>query len=231
MPRQFVGILTVRGGEQLDQFAHREPIRTQARQKRGTELVDVVRRQSPAADVEGGFLELAPPPIQEAVAKLVAGGHEVIDVVPLVLVAAGHSKGDIPADYQCNVSFALAKRLKRPPREVAAEIAARLAEEGGMVASAEAAGPGFVNLVLADGWLLERAAKQLGLKLSAKKSGFLYQGDDRVGAMTRVFAKLAAAKINLIAVDAVAGGKGRFGAIFWVKPEAVAKTARLLGAK
>jgi sirohydrochlorin cobaltochelatase len=62
-----------------------------------TELVDLVRRQSPATDVEGGFLELAPPPIQDAVAKLVAGGHDVIDVVPLVLVAAGHSKGDIPA--------------------------------------------------------------------------------------------------------------------------------------
>ena len=71
----------------------------------------------------------------------------------------------------------------------------------------------------------------MGLKLSAKKSGFLYQGDDRVGAMTHLFDKLAAAKINLIAVDAVTSGKGRFGAIFWVKPEAVAKTAKLLGAK
>jgi sirohydrochlorin cobaltochelatase len=61
------------------------------------DLVDAVRRQSPAADVEGGFLELAPPPIQDAVATLVAAGHHRIDVVPLVLVAAGHSKGDIPA--------------------------------------------------------------------------------------------------------------------------------------
>jgi len=71
----------------------------------------------------------------------------------------------------------------------------------------------------------------MGLKLSVRKSGFLYQGDDRVGAMTRLFAKLAAAKINLIAVDAVTSGKGRFGAIFWVKPQVVAKTAKLLGAK
>ena len=69
------------------------------------------------------------------------------------------------------------------------------------------------------------------LKRAAKKSGFLYQGDDRVGAMTRIFDKLAAAKINLIAVDAVTAGKGRFGAIFWVKREAVAKTAKVLGAK
>ena len=82
-----------------------------------------------------------------------------------------------------------------------------------------------------DSGKLKRAAKKLGLKLSKKKSGFLYQADDRIGAMTRVFGKLAEAKINIIAVDAVCSGKGRFGAIFWVKPQAVAKTAKLLGAK
>ncbi|MDP9181321.1 MAG: sirohydrochlorin chelatase [Actinomycetota bacterium] len=59
-------------------------------------LVDLVRG-STASDVEGGFLELASPPIQDAVSRLVAAGHATVDVVPLVLVAAGHSKGDIPA--------------------------------------------------------------------------------------------------------------------------------------
>lgn len=61
------------------------------------ELVGRVQAAAPYADVEGGFLELAPPPIQDATARLVAAGHRGIDVVPLVLVAAGHSKGDIPA--------------------------------------------------------------------------------------------------------------------------------------
>ncbi len=61
------------------------------------ELVDRVQLRAPYVDVAGGFLELAPPPIQDAVARLVAAGHGTIDVVPLVLVAAGHSKGDIPA--------------------------------------------------------------------------------------------------------------------------------------
>jgi sirohydrochlorin cobaltochelatase len=60
-------------------------------------LVGEVGRLAPYADVVGGFLELAPPPIQDGVAGLVAAGHRTIDVVPLVLVAAGHSKGDIPA--------------------------------------------------------------------------------------------------------------------------------------
>lgn len=59
-------------------------------------LVDAVRAKVDR-DVEGGFLELAPPPIQDAVNRLVAQGHTAVDVVPLVLVAAGHSKGDIPA--------------------------------------------------------------------------------------------------------------------------------------
>ena len=61
------------------------------------ELVEGVAKAVPSADVEGGFLELAPPPIQDAVVRLVQAGHRTVDVVPLVLVGAGHSKGDIPA--------------------------------------------------------------------------------------------------------------------------------------
>ena len=76
-----------------------------------------------------------------------------------------------------------------------------------------------------------KAAKKLGLKVSKRKTGFLYHGDDRVGAMTKILDKLAAAKVNVVAVDAVTSGKGRFGAIFWVKATAVAKASKLLGAK
>jgi hypothetical protein len=76
-----------------------------------------------------------------------------------------------------------------------------------------------------------KAAKKLGLKVSKRKTGFLYHGDDRVGAMTKILDKLAGAKVNVVAVDAVTSGKGRFGAIFWVKATAVAKAAKVLGAK
>ncbi len=48
-------------------------------------------------DVAGGFIELSSPPLADAVAELIAAGHRRIVAVPLVLVAAGHSKGDIPA--------------------------------------------------------------------------------------------------------------------------------------
>src|SRR5260221_2795640 len=46
--------------------------------------------------VEGGFIELSTPPVGEAVARLVGAGHRRVAAVPLVLVAAGHAKGDIP---------------------------------------------------------------------------------------------------------------------------------------
>ena len=76
-----------------------------------------------------------------------------------------------------------------------------------------------------------RGAKKHGAKLGKKKTAFLVQGEDRVGALLRVLDKLAKAKINMVAMDAVTAGSRRFGAIFWVKPKDVARTSRLLRAK
>jgi hypothetical protein len=87
-----------------------------------------------------------------------------------------------------------------------------------------------LDLVPQDAAALKTAAKKLGVKLSRGKKGFLLQGDDRVGALTDILNALANAKINVTAVDAVSTGDGRFGAIFWVKPQAVARAAKLLGA-
>jgi len=55
-------------------------------------------------------------------------------------------------DYQLNAALPLAKRLKKAPRDIAAPIAeALLAHEA--IASAEVAGPGFINLRLDDAWV------------------------------------------------------------------------------
>jgi prephenate dehydratase len=89
---------------------------------------------------------------------------------------------------------------------------------------------GQLDLVPEDSAAFKVAAKKLKLKLSPRKSGFLLQGDDRVGAMNEVLGKLASAKINVTAMDAVSSGGGRYGAIFWVKPLAVSRAAKLLGA-
>ena len=77
---------------------------------------------------------------------------------------------------------------------------------------------------------LKAAAKKLKLKLGARKSCFVVQGDDRVGALTDTLARLAEAKVNVTASQAVTAGMGRFGAIFWVKSRDVNKAVKLLGA-
>jgi sirohydrochlorin cobaltochelatase len=47
--------------------------------------------------IEGGFIELARPPISECVERLAAAGASTVAAVPLMLLAAGHAKNDIPA--------------------------------------------------------------------------------------------------------------------------------------
>ena len=88
-----------------------------------------------------------------------------------------------------------------------------------------------VDFVPYDATMFTRAARKLKLKISKKKTVFLAQGDDKAGAIAKICGKLAAARINMVAMDAVAAGKGRFGAIFWVKPKMVAKAARVLKAR
>jgi len=63
-------------------------------------------------------------------------------------------------DYQINGVLPLAKQLKKNPRELAEAVAEKL---GGheAIASAEVAGPGFINLRLNDGWLSQALISDL----------------------------------------------------------------------
>lgn len=87
-----------------------------------------------------------------------------------------------------------------------------------------------IDFVPADTAAFKAAARKLGLELSAKKTGFLIQAEDRVGALVDILGKLAAARINVTALDAVTAGEGRYGAIFWVKSPDVRKAAKILNA-
>ena len=73
-------------------------------------------------------------------------------------------------------------------------------------------------------------ARGMKLRLRGRKTGFLVRGGDQRGAIAKVMSKLARAKINVTAVDAVCAGAGRFGAILWVKQKDVNRAARALGA-
>ena len=88
-----------------------------------------------------------------------------------------------------------------------------------------------MDFIPEDEAIFKKAAKTAGLKLSAKKTGFLVQGNDRVGAVSGIMTKVAEAKINITALDAIVAGGGRYGAIFWVKSADVRKTGKLLDAK
>jgi len=88
-----------------------------------------------------------------------------------------------------------------------------------------------LDFVPKDAAKFRKAAVKACLPVSAKKSGFLVQGADRKGAVARLLARLADAKVNVTAIDAVAAGSGRFGAILWVKAKDMAKAGKALGAR
>jgi arginyl-tRNA synthetase len=64
------------------------------------------------------------------------------------------------ADFQANVALPLAKRLGRPPRQVADQILAHL-DLTGVCDRVEVSGPGFINLTLASDWIASQACGQL----------------------------------------------------------------------
>ncbi|HSW28343.1 MAG TPA: arginine--tRNA ligase [Longimicrobiales bacterium] len=80
----------------------------------------------------------------------------------LVRVLAGLGAEDAPiqlerprdpthGDLACNVAMTLAKKLGRPPRQIAEEIVRRLDLEAAGVSAVEVAGPGFLNFRLTSG--------------------------------------------------------------------------------
>jgi hypothetical protein len=74
------------------------------------------------------------------------------------------------------------------------------------------------------------AAKKAKWKLTGPKRALLLEGDDRPGVIAEIMQKLADAKLNVTAIDALCAGAGRYGAILWVAPRDVTKAARILGA-
>ena len=63
------------------------------------------------------------------------------------------------ADFQANVALPLAKRLGRPPREVAGELA--WLDVADICEPPEVSGPGFINLRLRERWIAEAASRML----------------------------------------------------------------------
>ena len=64
------------------------------------------------------------------------------------------------ADYQSNAALPLAKKLGRPPRDIAADIIRHL-DLDGVAEPPEVSGPGFINLRLLPGWIASEATSEL----------------------------------------------------------------------
>ncbi len=64
------------------------------------------------------------------------------------------------ADYQSNAALPLAKKLGRPPRDIAADIVGQL-DLDGVAEPPEVSGPGFINFRLLPGWIAGQASEQL----------------------------------------------------------------------
>jgi hypothetical protein len=86
-----------------------------------------------------------------------------------------------------------------------------------------------VDFVPDDPRSFREVAREAKWRLTGPKRAFLIQGEDRAGAVADLMQKLAAARVNVTAIDAVCAGAGRYGAILWVKPRDVARAAKALG--
>ena len=86
-----------------------------------------------------------------------------------------------------------------------------------------------LDFIPADPAAFKAVAKKNKWKLVGPKKGFLIQGDDRVGALAALLAKLSEAKINVTATEAISAGADRYGVILWVKARDVRRAVKVLG--
>lgn len=72
-------------------------------------------------------------------------------------------------------------------------------------------------------------AKQVGLLFDGPYHALLVQGDDELGALSKVHVKLYDAMVNIYASTGVSDGKGSFGYVIYVRPEDYQKAVEALG--
>ncbi len=79
-----------------------------------------------------------------------------------------------------------------------------------------------------DSGALVSAARKAGLALQGPHRALLVQGDDELGALARIHAKLYEGNINVSASNGVTDGRGSYGYIIYVRPEEFERAARAL---
>jgi len=92
--------------------------------------------------------------LKKEVNKIICSAFEKAGIEATPIPVSEATKPEF-GDYQFNGAMALSKKLKKNPREIAAEIVAAL-DLTGILAKAEIAGPGFINLWLNDLWVAKQ---------------------------------------------------------------------------
>jgi hypothetical protein len=90
-------------------------------------------------------------------------------------------------------------------------------------------GKAQLEMIAERGAGLPRAAKKAGLQIRAKQTAFFVNGEDYPGAVADTLSRLADAGINVGAVQAVCGGKGRYGAVLFLPQASIRKASKALG--
>ncbi len=92
-------------------------------------------------------------------------------------------------------------------------------------------GPNQTQLALfpADTLKMQDAAKKAGLELDGPHRALLVQGDDELGALAGVHARLYEANVNVYASSGVADGHGSYGYVVYVRPDEYERAASALG--
>jgi hypothetical protein len=82
-------------------------------------------------------------------------------------------------------------------------------------------GPTHAQLTIfpEDSGRMAEAGRKAGLVLDGPHPALLVQGDDELGALARIHAKLYEAGVNAYASSGVADGRGSFGYVIYVRPE------------
>jgi hypothetical protein len=91
-------------------------------------------------------------------------------------------------------------------------------------------GPTRTQLALfpEQGAKLEALAKGAGMALDGPHRALLVHGDDKMGALAEIHAKLLRARVNVYASTAVTDGKGCFGYIVYVRADEMDRAAKAL---
>jgi arginyl-tRNA synthetase len=150
--------------------------------------------------------------VRAAVVAAVEAGELAVEVPAAVAVERPRSKDH--GDYATNVALTLARSAGRPPREVAELVAVRLREAEG-VAAVDVAGPGFLNVRLA-----EESLARVAVEVVA------------AGAAYGTTGAAAGQSINLEFVSANPTGPIHIGGVRWAAVgDALARLLEASGAK